>query len=113
MAIRPLSTIDVDSSKLEFKSLGTGPKNDYETGVQQRDKTSNSPLWTFDVLVTIADGTTATASVTVPAQTLPSIPLLAPLTFVGLRASTFGSAGLLLRADSITPVRVSNAGRGE
>jgi hypothetical protein len=113
MAIRPLSTIDVDVTRLEFKSLGTSPKKDFETGVQQTDRLTDAPLWSVDVLVSQADGSTATSTVTVPAKDAPSIPLLTQLSFTALRASTFGSAGLLLRADAVLVARSAPQGRGE
>lgn len=113
MSIRPLSVVDVDITKLTFQALGVTPKNEYETGVQQKHRLTGVPLWNFDVLVTHADGTTATATVTAPSAEAPTVPLLTPLAFQELKASTFGSAGLLLRAEGFQPVRASNAGRGE
>lgn len=113
MSIRPLSAVDVDSSQLTFQALGTSPKNDYESGIQQKHRLSGTPLWNIDVLVTQPDGTTATSTVTVPSAEAPSIPLLTPVSFMALRASTFGNAGLLLRADGVQPARATTSGRGE
>lgn len=92
----------------KFVAAAVAPKMEYEDGErtnrQAVDRTTGAPLWRVSAFVMDTDSQRApeTVSVTVPAAVAPALPVLQPVSFIGLRVMMW-SGGASLRADSVQP----------
>lgn len=117
MALKPVSTLLIDSASLAPVFVDASEKTKFDSAtrtstqaVRRNDDGTEVPLFTVNCLVTQADGTKGTISVTVPHKP-EGITDYSPVQFVNLRAGQYGMAndggkvasGFFFSADQVRP----------